>query len=253
MTVLPHWTEAGTGPAIVLLHGISGGAEGWRPMFGALVAAGHRVVAWDLPGYGRSPALPESSFAAWVDALLRLADAAGLLRPILVGHSLGGMIALEAALTAPDRFERLVLGCMTPGFCGMTGAAQQAFLDTRLGPLNHGATMAELASTVIPDMMALQAATDLKESHQALMATIPPECYRAAMTALVNFDRRHALAQLDLPVTCIAGESDRIARPAVMRAMASRLPHGRYVVLPGAGHLAPFEQPAQFVAALLAP
>ncbi len=252
MIDLPHWIEAGSGPPIVLLHGISGGAEGWRPLLGPLAAAGRRAIAWDLPGYGRSPAPRASGFGSWVNALLSLFDATHLERPVLVGHSLGGMIALETALAAPGRLGGLFLVCTTPGFGVSAGPAQQAFLETRLGPLAHGATMAELASSVIPEMMAAGAAPDVLAAHQALMGAIPPDSYRAAMTALVGFDRRHALDRIDLPVTCLAGEHDRIARPAVMRAMASRLPMGRYGVLSGAGHLAPYEQPDRFVEALLA-
>lgn len=244
----PHWIEAGSGRRVlVCLHGVSACAEVWRDLLPALAAPGRRVVAWDMPGYGASPSIEPLDFAALAAALECLLDAVGVARAVLLGHSLGGMIALEAAARLPQRFEALVLACTTPAFGAPAGAAQQAFLEQRLGPLDRGGDMASLAAGLIPAMAGPDAPESLLEAHRRLMAAIPAAGYRAAIRALVHFDRRALLPQLGCPVLCIAGAADRIASPLVMRRMAERIPAGRFEELPGAGHLAPFEQPDAFV------
>lgn len=253
MPLPPRWIEAGSGArALVLLHGVSGSAEVWRPLLAPLAAAGWRVLAWDMPGYGRSAPLDEVGFGSWSESLAAMLDAAGLGRCVLVGHSLGGMIALEAAARMPERFDALVLACTTPSFGATSGAAQQAFLERRLGPLDRGGSMAALAHELIPAMAAVGADAPLLATHQAVMAALAPDSYRAAVGALVGFDRRRSLASISVPTLCLAGGADTVAQPGVMRAMAGRIPAARYVCIEARGHLAPFEAPAAFVAAVCA-
>lgn len=243
----PHWIEAGRGDSTLLcLHGVSGGAEGWRPLLAAMAGDRHRVLAWDMPGYGHSPSCGEPGFQAWTGAIGALLDAAGVDRVTLVGHSLGGMIALDAAVRMPGRITALVLACSTPAFGGGTGPAQRTFLARRLGPLDHGAEMGDVAPGLIAEMAGPNAASTLIDAHRALMAAISPDAYRGAIRALVGFDRRSALDGIACPALCVAGAQDPIATPALMRAMARRIPGARYAEIPGAGHLAPFEAPASF-------
>jgi pimeloyl-ACP methyl ester carboxylesterase len=83
------------------------------------------------------------------------------------------------------------------------------------------------------------------------MAGVPEATYRAALAALVAFDRREALPRIGVPTLVLTGEHDRTAPPDVARRMAERIPGSRLALLPGAGHLAPMETPAAFNAALL--
>ncbi len=247
-----RWIEAGGGDRVlVLLHGVSGRAEVWRPLLPALAASGRRVLAWEMPGYADPSEPPCTDFDGWRAALAEALDEAGVARCALLGHSLGGMIALDFAAALPQRVEALLLACTTPSFGASSGAAQQAFLRHRLGPLEEGGTMAALAEALIPSMAAEAAPHEMLAVHRRLMAAIPADSYRAAIRALVHFDRRAALPGIECPALCIAGEQDRIATPAVMQAMARRLPRAEFEPLPAAGHLAPFERPTAFLARLL--
>ena len=105
---LRYWDE-GTGPAIVLIHGIAASLEYWRFTIGAL-AGQHRVLAVDLPGCGfseRGPAIP--TLAETTDMLVELLDALGLERASFAGNSMGGLVALEVALRHPRRVDKLIL------------------------------------------------------------------------------------------------------------------------------------------------
>ena len=236
--------EHGAGAPLALLHGIGGAAHLWAPVHG------RRTLAWNQPGYGRT-ALPDPlTFAALADALARDLDAAGVERADLVGHSMGGMIALEFALAHPERVERLVLYATTPAFGGRDPAFARDFLAARLGPLDAGRSMAECAATLAGGMCAPGADPAAEPAAIAAMAEVPEATYRATLACLATFDRRSGLPRLAAPTVLIAGEQDAVAPPRTMQRMAEAIAGARLIVVPGAGHLAHLEQPAAFGAAL---
>ncbi len=251
MTAVPHHLERGVGAPVVFLHGIGGDAASWLPELEAL-SAHCRAVAWDMPGYGGSPALPETSFPALAAALAALIDALGAERAHLVGHSIGGMVALECAATFPDRVASLVLYATSPAFGRPDGDWQQEFLAARLAPLDAGRRMAELAPSIVASLVGDDPEPEGVGRALAAMARVPEAAYRAAMQCLVSFDRRDALARLAVPVLVLAGERDDNAPAAMMERMAGRIPGARFEVIAGAGHLAHFERPAAFRAAVTA-
>jgi pimeloyl-ACP methyl ester carboxylesterase len=249
---------AGTGPrTVVLLHGIGGGRRLWglgRGGLGdALAAAGWRVLALDLPGYGGSPLPAEPLTVAAMAQAVRRTVASQCAGPVvLLGHSMGGMVAQELAATSAAGLQALVLACTSSAFGPPGGGWQQGFVASRLQPLDEGLGMAGLAAQLVPAMVAPQAGKDAVAEALGVMSAVPEATYRAALQAIVAFDRRAALAGLDLPVLCLAAEHDRTAPPDVMARMAGRLPQGRFAVIPGAGHLATVEQPAACAAAITA-
>ncbi len=108
-----HYHDAGSGPPLVMLHGSGPGVSAWSNFAANLpeLAEHFRVLALDLPGFGRSgcPPLDRAYPHVAADAVLRLLDHLGLERASLLGNSFGGYAALECALTAPERVDRLVL------------------------------------------------------------------------------------------------------------------------------------------------
>jgi 3-oxoadipate enol-lactonase len=247
-----HWIEAGAGPTgVLMLHGVGGSAAVWPAQMQALPAAGYRALAWDTPGYGESPTVAPYTIARLAEALEAFLARLDVPQLVLVGHSMGGMIAQELMVRAPGRVQGLVLYATSPAFGRPEGDWQRQFLAARLGPLDAGRTMAELAGALVGSM-AGDAADDagLACAREA-MARVDPATYRASMQALVGFDRRAALGAIDVPTLLVAGEKDPNAPPQVMRRMAGSMPRAEYQELPGAGHLAHLEQPAAFNAVLL--
>ena len=178
-------------------------------------------------------------------------DQRGLNRPILVGHSMGGMIAQTALRRRPDGYAAAVFACTSPAFGSADGAFQTKFVADRLGPLDAGKTMADLAPKMV-DRMIGPAADPAGCAHAVeVMSAVPADTYRAAVRCLVGFDERANLAKIAVPVLCLAGEKDPNAPAAGVERMAGKIPGARYVCLPGVGHLPNLEAPAAFDAAIL--
>jgi 3-oxoadipate enol-lactonase len=165
---------------------------------------------------------------------------------------MGGMVAQEIVATHPEAASGLILACTSPAFGKPGGDWQQRFLAERLAPLDAGMGMAELAPKLVAGMVGPHAAPEAMARAAAVMARVAQATYRAALTAIVGFDRREALPAIAVPTLCLAAEYDRNAPPEVVQRMAQRIPGARYHVLADAGHLANVECPAAFADAVLA-
>ena len=231
---------------IVLLHGIGGAS--WSGVTPALAPA--RVLDWPLPGFAGTPMPAETSFAAWAGLLRQRLDADGIPRIDLIGHSIGGMLALDFALRFPERVRGLVLYATTPAFGGRDPAFAAAFLAERLAPLDAGQDMAALAAASIPPMLRPGTPEPLVREATAALAATPEAAYRATVRCLTTFNRRDDLGHVAAPTLLIAGERDPLAPPKTMERMRDAIRGARLVVLPGCGHLAHLEDPAGFGAAV---
>jgi pimeloyl-ACP methyl ester carboxylesterase len=250
MTQVPAHKEAGAGERLLLfLHGIGGGKASFDDQLAAF-SSGWRCVSWDMPGYGDSAALPEMTWPALADAAVALLDKVGARRAVVVGHSMGGMIAQELAVRRPDRVAAQVLYATTPFFGSKDGSFQKAFLAQRLAPLDRGLTPAAMAPEVIGAMLRPEAPAAARQRAIACMSAIPAAAYRAALQCLVTFDRNDDLPRIAAPTLVLACDRDQIAPARTMAKMAERIPGARYVCLPGLGHQGHLEDAAAFDGAL---
>lgn len=245
----PAYSEFGLGAtAVLLLHGIGGGRSIWGQdgsgTAQAIADAGFRALAMDFPGYGDSPGEP--TLDAMVKAVLDLAQKARAERIVLLGHSMGGMVAQEVALRAPQAVHGLVLACTSSAFGKPDGAWQTQFVTDRLAPLDAGLGMAGMADRLVPGMVSPQAAPAALRQARDVMARVPEASYRVALKSIAGFDRREALCQITVPTLLLAGEHDRTAPPEVMQRMSLRMAGSEYLCLPAAGHIANVEAPAAF-------
>jgi pimeloyl-ACP methyl ester carboxylesterase len=252
---LAHLRWGDTGPLVVLMHGVGGGREAWGDAASgtgpALAEAGCRALAIDFPGYGLSPAIDPFDLAGMAASVQRLIESTGERRAVLVGHSMGGMVAQELAALSPEHVSALVLASTSPAFGKPGGDWQQAFLQSRFAPLDAGLGMAGLAAQLVPTMLAPGVPPERRAAAQAMMAGVPEATYRRAVAALVAFDRRANLPALRVPTLVITGEHDRTAPPEVARRMAERIAGSQLQIVPDTGHLLNIEQPEAFNSALL--
>jgi 3-oxoadipate enol-lactonase len=261
MTSIPKYTVLGSGPTVLMLHGIGGGHLAFGPQVESFAQAGYRAVAWDMPGYGHSAPIQPYAFKGLAQSCIQLIES--LLNDddngaiTLLGHSMGGMVAQEVIARRPDLICRLVLSGTSPAFGrkpdGTVAEVWSAkFVSDRQAPLDAGKTMADIAAVLVPQMVgpgALPAGAALAEH---CMTGVSAATYRRALEALVTFDRQADLARIAVPTLLLAGGFDKSAPPSVMKAMAQAIVGSQYAELPGIGHLANLEAPDEFDGTVLA-
>jgi 2-succinyl-6-hydroxy-2,4-cyclohexadiene-1-carboxylate synthase len=225
---------------LVLLHGFTQTGRSWQPVLHAL-AARYRAVVPDLPGHGSFADRRPASFAA-CDAYLRAL--AG--QPItLAGYSMGGRIALHAALSLRDRVERLVLIGASPGIADRPERAARAAADTELADRIEAIGLEAFAReweaqplfAGMPRGVAEIAHADRMRNTASGLAAALRGLGTGVMPSL--WDR---LGELAMPVELVVGERDVKFR-AIDERMEAALPDARLHVVAGAGHAVQLEAP----------
>lgn len=247
--------DAAAGFAVVLLHGISSGAASWLDVALPLGSQA-RVLAWDAPGYGASTPLaqPAPTDADYAGALARSLDVLGLRRCVLVGHSLGALMAARLACTAePGLIEQLVLISPAGGYGAPAKAEQRAKVrQGRLASLAEKG-VAGLAAVIDQRLVSDQATEAVREWVRWNTARMHAGGYAQAVELLCGSDLGQAAGKLSMPVQVWVGEHDVVTPPAACKAWAELL-GAHYGTLAAAGHASPVEQPgviAQKLASLL--
>ena len=235
---------------LLFLHGVGGGHAAWNRQVPYFAALGYRAHAWDQPGYGGTALVDPYDLEQVCGALQRLIESLGGEPVVLVGHSMGGFVAQEAYARFPQLIRALVLGFTSPSFGGGSSEFVDKFIAARIGPLDDGRSMAEVAARLMPTMRGSKSQPEGVAHAERVMGAIPPATYRKAVQLLTTFDRRAQLPAITLPVLLVAGSEDRVAPANVMQRMAQKIPGAEFVLLEGCGHLGPMDQPEPFNEAL---
>lgn len=232
----------------MFLHGVGGGHAAWDRQLAFFQARGYRCTAWDQPGYGAAPMVDPYDLEHVCAALPAVV---GSEPAVIVGHSMGGFVALEAYARHPGLFRAMALCFTSASFGGNSSEFARQFVDARILPLEQGRSMDDIASKLMPMMAGSISDPEGLALARRTMAGIAPDTYRKAVKLLTTFDRRAQLASIAVPTLLVAGSDDRTAPAAVMERMAQKIPGADYVLLQGCGHLGPMDQPEPFNAALL--
>ncbi len=246
-----HPVGRANGTTVVLLHGAFGAKEYWRSQLQAFVQAGYRVVSWDAPGYGLSALPVPLTIDHCARALALLLETHGGERNVVMGHSMGGMIAQQAWRHARPRIHGYVLSATSASFGSPDGDWQKEFVRARVAPLDAGRSIPDYAPDMLRAMMADAADGPSVDLLIATVSQMREETFRAAVAAIVGFEGRDLLPTLDVPVLCIAGERDTTAPAAVMQKMAAKIAGAEFVSLTGLGHFGWAEDPQAFNSAVL--
>jgi pimeloyl-ACP methyl ester carboxylesterase len=256
MTINVH--REGSGPPLVLLHGIAHHWQAWRPVI-ELLADSFDVIACDLPGFGRSDPLPpgvDPTVPAYVDAFARWFGELGLQRPHVAGNSMGGAIALELAA----RGEVASATALSPA--GFWTAAERRWAQmTSIGLIAHlpkplGPLVIRLAGTRLGRLALLAQLFDhpsrvpSDEAVATLRDALRAPAFRAALAAFGGYGADPAALRATVPVTIAWGNHDWLLPRRLQAPRARRmLPHARHVTL-GAGHVPYFDDPAAVAAVI---
>jgi pimeloyl-ACP methyl ester carboxylesterase len=244
--------EAGSGPALVLVHGSGMSASTWAPLMAHL--GGHRLIAFDLPGFGLSDAFDYSGRrlrSHAVAQLTSLLDALELTQVPIVGTSLGGMWALCLALDAPERVTAVAsLGVPAVALPGMRGDPFFTALSTpgvrrlfaRVRPPNVATTRRSLARGVIGPRAAERAPEGFFEvvhegmrqpGYRTAMLTHMQLAMRLGRPRPENLISDAELQQIAVPVLMIWGDEDPYGGPEIGRRACAMMPDARLEVIPG--------------------
>jgi pimeloyl-ACP methyl ester carboxylesterase len=236
----------GEGSPVLLIHGWGYGLWGWEPVARPL-AARYRVVAFDNRGVGGSdiPPGPYTVTDMAEDAVAVL-DAAGLRTAHVIGTSLGGMIAQEVALDFPDRVDRLVLACTTPGGPGAYAMPRQT---VRLLEEAQSLEPQVALRRFVANALAPGAPEELVERiYSYRQAQRPdPAGWHAQGAAGAGFDASERLGAIAAPTLVLHGTADGVVDPRNSELLAERIPDARLDWFEGCGHLFFWEQPDRFV------
>lgn len=242
-----QYRQAGNAARVthVLLHGIGSGSASWVEQLRAADGrADLRLLAWDAPGYGQSTPV-ESASPVSADYAMRLwawLDAMGAATPVvLVGHSLGCLIAASAALQQPQRVKRLFLLSPARGYGDAPAAERREKLQSRLFNL-HRLGPEGMAAARASEMLSPSATPEQLEAVRQTMSQVRIAGYTQAANLLVNGVLGHDLAQLRCPVEVASGDADTITLPAACQQVA-RQAGVVWQNLGAVGHACPLQAP----------
>lgn len=228
------WVEdTGSGEPLVLLHAAAGHCGCWAEQRPRFEAAGYRVIAFDMRGFGRSESRAgyESSGSIAGDLEL-LTEKLSLDRFFLLGTAYGGFGALEFALDNPARLKGLVI---STSFGGFTDAEFQAFRARHIRP------DLEKLPTVVKELGASYRQRDPEGVKR--FEAMEQGANRIGRQSLRTPTTLERLGSLAVPALVIAADEDLYAPPPVMKLFADRMPSAEFAVVQGAGHSAYWEQP----------
>jgi pimeloyl-ACP methyl ester carboxylesterase len=250
------------GSPLVFVHGLSGSWPNWLEQL-PMLAAEHRVLALDLPGFGHSP-MPASriSISGYARMLDRLLDQLDIDAAAIVGNSMGGFIGAELAIAFPQRVERLVLisaaGISTHGHPGTVRAVPTLRRLERVLAAST-AWMASKSDTVARRARLRNATLSLVVHHPSrLPAALAAEQlhgagkpgFMQALEATLDYDFHERLPEIACPTLIVWGERDRLIPVRDADAFAELIGNSRRVIFKDTGHMAMLERPAAFNALL---
>jgi 3-oxoadipate enol-lactonase len=236
-----HFEDEGPvgAPAFVFVNSLGTDLRIWDKVV-AQLSAGRRILRYDLRGHGLSDA-PAAPYALddHIGDLAALMDARGIKAALIVGLSVGGVIAMALASKRPDLARGLVLSDTAHKI------GTREMWDARISAIRQGG-MAVIADQVLQRWFAADFRVNGPAEfagYRNMLIRTPVEGYVGTCAALRDADLTRAASKLALPVLCLAGAEDASTPPDLVRSLAALLPGSGFAMIPGAGHLPCVEQP----------
>lgn len=245
-----HYFEDGSGPDLVLLHGMFGDYRDWEPVLGLLAERFH-VVALDLPGFGAS-GKPDVAYTGefFVESLEEFFAGQGLKDIVLAGNSFGGQMAMLYALRHAERVSELVL--VDSGGFREVPEGERAMARTILSRenlLNMPPAMIPLIFLKVFVKESVERDRYLAKQTAKLQAADYPEYVRALVRSIdlsMATNLLEELPKIKCPVLLISGKEDSVVPPEQSAEAARRLPQARLELMEKCGHMPQLEEPGEF-------
>lgn len=246
--------DEGRGRPVVWLHGLGGTWRDFEPQLDHL-AGRYRCIVPELRGHGRTPIVPGPfSTATLADDVMAVLAALAVDRAVVVGLSMGGLVAQVLAVEHPELVEGLVLVDTGPKVPAPVAPLLRA-AAARVRSKGMAAAMAMLGQMGQPvtgeDAMAAARATGTASAQRDL-ASNDPDVLASGLVALADHDVRRRLRRLEVPTLVVAGQDDPVVPRMLVDQLVAAIPGASLVVVPDAGHLPNRDQPAVFEDAVTA-
>lgn len=244
-----HYAEGGRGLPLVLVHGFPLDNRIWGGQLAGL-SDKYRVIAPDLPGFGKSRSTRPFTMESLADDLHAFLKQIKALPCALAGLSMGGYMSFAYERKYPTDLKALILVDTKAEADTPDGkAGRNKMIETVRTSGAPAVAAAMLPKMLAPD--AQQTRPQLVQQAKTIMESCPPLTTEHALIAMRDRpDFRDCLRSIAEPTLILVGEHDAITPPAVAQAMQKEIPHSQLVIIKGAGHLAPMEQPEQVNQAL---
>lgn len=243
MNQLPSYYERGTGATTVfVLHGAYGDGRYFADLADFLAASGYRVIVWDCPGYGSSAPITPATIENFAASAMALVRAKGSAHNVVLGHSMGALIAPYAANHEP-RIDGVILSAGSSGFAARSPEDQERYIAERIAPIEQGVSVRDYALPLLRHMMADGSVGPLVDQVIDVVLAMKTETFATSIRAITLYDGRPALNQLSKPALLIAGREDPACTAAGMEAMHAVVGGSTFHVVEQAGHYAFAERP----------
>ena len=241
------YRQAGQGQDLVFLHGLAGNSRTWELQFKRF-ADQYRVTAWDAPGYGTSD-LVDLDIKAYSDVLDLFTTKIGIKKFVLIGHSMGGIVAGNFAGHYPDRINGLVLSCTLLGRKQAKGSALGEKYIVRLNQLDELSPL-EYGRARAQTMTAPGCDSEIIEHFASIASETRREGLLAAMRIISEANNEPIFCHLNMPVLVLAGELDKTVTKDLTETMITAIPDSvpAFTVnyLPGVAHAPYMEDPEAY-------
>ncbi len=238
------YQDEGRGPTLLLLHAFPLGLSMWEPQVAALRSR-HRLVRFDVRGFGGSPLGGERlTIERIADDAAALLERLGVERATLLGCSMGGYASFAFLRRHPSRLAGLALLDTRAAADSDETRRGRSVLAERVRTEGSAA----LVEAMLPRLLGVTSQRErpalVAQVRDQIRAVTPPAAAAALAALAARADATATLAAIRVPTLVMAGAEDVVTPPAEAEALAAAIPHGRYLSIPRAGHLAGLENPA---------
>ena len=246
--MLLHYREFGQGPPLMILHGLFGSGRNWQGMARAL-AADHRVITPDLRNHGHSPHTDAMSYHALAADIIELARHLGLQEVLLLGHSMGGKVAMTAALTAPEYCRACIIADIAPvNYTDDLAALARAMRDLPLARIkDRGEAEAELAASISDVRLRQFMLQNLARAGNGFRWRVNLAGILSQLDSLRAFPASLRGKSSGAPGLFIGGAESDYSIKRDKAAILRYFPAARIKMIEGAGHWLHADKPAEFL------
>jgi pimeloyl-ACP methyl ester carboxylesterase len=241
-----HYLIEGSGPPLVLLHGLGNNSKSWIHQLESL-KKDYTVIAWDAPGYGQSsdPEKELNDFSEFANYLKKFLDQLGLEKIFLLGHSMGSAIAIDFSIRFPEMVEKLIIAAPTRGSAGLTAKENIGKRDAR-HHLIENTPAEEIARLRTPALLSPSTADSVREYAEKVMSEVRLSGYKSVANSLYNLNQMDDYAKVSMPTLVICGEEDRATPVSESEIIVQHIKDSSLKVISGTGHLCYQEKPDLF-------